>query len=138
MIAASASCWKSMRNAICLAFFALGVFAQETQLQRVTLATNLVEPIQLSIARDGRVFFGERHGAVKVWDPKSGSSEAIGQLEVFTGPEDGLLGLALDPGFLTNHWLYLFHSTPGVFENQVSRFAVENGKLDLESRKTLL
>src|SRR5437763_198892 len=86
-------------------------------LQKTTLATNLFEPIQLSIAKDGRVFFGERHGAVKVWDPHNSSTETIGQLEVFTGPEDGLLGLALDPGFLTNHWIYLFHSTPCVFEN---------------------
>jgi cytochrome c len=119
---------------------AAGASAAETNFhfQKVVLATNLTEPIQLSIAKDGRVFFAERHGAVKVWNPANNSTEAIGQLEVFTGPEDGLLGLALDPGFTTNHWLYLFHSTPGVFENRVSRFDVRDGQLDLDSRKTLL
>ena len=108
------------------------------EFQKVTLATNLVEPIQLSIAKDGRVYFGERHGAVKVWTPKSGEVKTIGALEVFTGPEDGLLGLALDPGFLTNHWLYIFHSTPDVLENRVSRFTLSGDELDLSSQKILL
>src|SRR3954471_19133392 len=85
-----------------------GATAVEGHFQKVVLATNLVEPIQLSIAKDGRVYLGERHGAVKVWNPKNGATETIGKLEVFTGPEDGLLGVALDPGFLTNHWIYLF------------------------------
>jgi cytochrome c len=104
----------------------------------VVLSTNLLEPIQLSIARNGNVYFGERHGAVKVWKPDTGTTVTIAQLSVFTGPEDGLLGLALDPGFLANHWLYLFHSTPGILENRVSRFAVHGDTLDLASQKVLL
>src|SRR4051812_12148194 len=115
-----------------------GATAVEGHFHKVVLATNLVEPIQLSIAKDGRVFFGERHGVVKIWNPQSAATETIGKLEVFTGPEDGLLGVALDPGFMTNHWIYLFHSTPGVLENRVSRFSIVDGKLDLESSKTLL
>lgn len=112
--------------------------AQNTHFKRVTLATNLAEPIQLSTAKDGRVFFAERHGAVKAWSPSDNTNLTIGQLEVFTGPEDGLLGLALDPNFLTNHWLYLFHSTPDILENRVSRFTVADGKLDMASQKILL
>jgi cytochrome c len=111
--------------------------APASQFQITVLATNLDEPIQLSIASNGDVYFGERHGAVKVWKPQ-GETVTIGKLQVFTGPEDGLLGLALDPGFLTNHWLYIFHSTPGVLENRVSRFTVTNQTLDLTSEKVLL
>lgn len=112
--------------------------AADGHFQKSVLATNLTEPIQLSIAKDGRVFFGERHGGLKVWDPKSGATDTVGKLEVFTGPEDGLLGVALDPGVLTNHWIYIFHSVPGVLENSVSRFSIVDGKLDLVSRKPLL
>ncbi len=110
----------------------------DSSFRKVILATNLTEPIQLSIARDGRVFFGERQGAVKVWRPDSQQTLTLGQLKVFTGPEDGLLGLALDPGHLTNHWLYVFHSTPGILENRVSRFTVDGAVLSLESEKVLL
>ena len=106
--------------------------------RRVVLATNLDEPIQLSVARDGRVYFGEHHGAVKVWKPDTQETLTVGHLSVFSGPEDGLLGLALDPGYLTNHWLYIFHSTPGILENHVSRFTIENEVLSLASEKILL
>lgn len=106
--------------------------------RRAVLATHLDEPIQLSVAQDGRVFFGERHGAVKVWKPETQATLTLGRLSVFSGSEDGLLGLVLDPGFLTNHWLYVFHSTPGVLENRVSRFTVNGDQLDPSSQKVLL
>lgn len=127
----------------CIGFAADSTNANTTPLpdshfRKVVLATNLFEPIQLSVAQDGRVFFGERHGAVKVWNPADESTTTMGQLEVFTGPEDGLLGLALDPGFQTNHWLYLFHATPGVLENRVSRFTIVSNALNLSSQKILL
>jgi cytochrome c len=121
-----------------LMLFIAALTVRAGDFQKVTLATNLFEPIQLSIAKDGRVFFGQRNGAVKVWLPDSGETRLVGELKVFTGPEDGLLGLALDPGFLTNHWLYIFHATPGVLENRVSRFTLKNEQLDVDSEKVLL
>ena len=33
-------------------------------------------------------------------------------LNVYTGDEDGLLGIALDPDFATNGWVYLYYSPP--------------------------
>lgn len=106
--------------------------------EKLVLATNLTEPIQLSVAKDGRVYFGERQGAIKVWEPQTGDTKTLGTLTVFSGTEDGLLGLVLDPGFLTNRWLYVFHSLPGVLENRVSRFRLENEILDLNSERILL
>src|ERR1043165_9563814 len=117
---------------------AAGPVPDESHFRKAILATNLNEPIQLSLARDGRVYFGERHGAVKVWRPGTQETATVGRLDVFSGPEDGLLGLALDPGFLTNHWLYIFHSTLGVLENRVSRFTLDEDVLNLASEKVLL
>jgi glucose/arabinose dehydrogenase len=51
-------------------------------------------------------------------------------LDVYTGQEDGLLGLALDPDFEQNGWIYLFHSPPGEELNRVSRFTYENENID--------
>lgn len=106
--------------------------------QITVLATSLSEPIQLSPAADGRVYFAERTGTIKVWQPTTQITVTLGRLTPQTNLESGVLGLALDPGFLTNHWLYLFHSTPGVFENRVSRFSVNGDALDLASQKILL
>jgi cytochrome c len=105
---------------------------------KTILSTNLTEPIQLSIAKDGRVFFGERGGAVKVWEPGSNETRLVGKLDVKPGPEDGLLGLALDPGFLRNGWVYIFHSAHSVLENHVSRFTIAKDQLDVGSEKVLL
>ncbi len=105
---------------------------------------SLKDPMELSVARDGRVFFIQRSGIVSVIEPGSTNSTEVGRLNVFSGLEDGLLGLALDPKFTENHFLYLFYSVPETTkdangkkagENRVSRFTLQNGKLDLSSEK---
>lgn len=107
-------------------------------LSRTVLLSGLREPIALDVASDGRVFVAERPGDLKVWQPGAAMARPTGHLDVFTGPEDGLLCLALSPGFATNQWVFLFHSTPGVLENRISRFTLTNGVLDAGSRQTLL
>ncbi len=102
------------------------------------LATRLSEPIALDVSASGEVFLAERRGELKIWDPQTSTLRTAGHLDVFTGPEDGLLCLALSPGFATNQWIFLFHSTPGVLENRVSRFTLTNSVLDVASQKILL
>jgi len=106
----------------------------------------LVDVMEIAVARDGRVFLAERAGTIKVLVPTGGHAEPIGHIEVFTGLEDGLLGLALDPDFARNHWLYVMYSDPVTVtnvaglksgENRVARFTVTDGKLDLASEKIL-
>ncbi len=96
------------------------------------------EPISLDVAGDGAVYVAERRGGLFRWDPVTGNVREFGRLEVFTGPEDGLLGFVLHPGFITNHWIFAYHSTPGVLENRLSRFTVTNGVLDAASHRILL
>lgn len=119
-------------------YLLLGTLPTRGELVRTVLGTGLHEPIALETVADGRVYFIERRGAVKLWQPDSGTIRTLGTLKTFTGPEDGLLGLALHPGFVTNGWLFLFHSTPGVPANLVSRFTVHDEVLDLDSQKILL
>jgi cytochrome c len=124
--------------ALALAVGLLPAAVAAGSLQRTVLAPGLTEPIAHDVAADGRVFLAERPGHLKVWDPGSGELRSAGHLHVLTGPEDGLLCLALSPGFATNQWVFLFHSTPGVLENRVSRFTLTNGVLDAASQKILL
>ncbi|TDC48364.1 ThuA domain-containing protein [Jiangella ureilytica] len=95
--------------------------------EKVAIDTNTRFPSELDVAGDGRVFFiemGERRQAttpanLKVIDPGTQTTTVVDTLDVYTGiatgnaQEDGLLGLALDPSFDTNNWLYLFRSVPG-------------------------
>ncbi len=106
----------------------------------------LVDVMEIGVAKDGQVFLAERAGTVKVLKPGTVHAEPIGSIEVFTGLEDGLLGLALDPKFGENRWIYLFYSDPNTQtntaglksgENRIARFTLKNGKLDRSSEKIL-
>jgi glucose/arabinose dehydrogenase/type 1 glutamine amidotransferase len=134
------------------------------------------EPHGLTIAPDGRVFsigrggpmtggptpitdwndpnIGKGFGTVHVWDPETGKSTQIANLDVFGnkggGPEsnkteEGLVGITLDPRFATNNRIYVYympHSsidrTNRVGRRTISRFTLKDGKLDLSSEKVLL
>src|ERR1041385_3331230 len=51
-------------------------FAETTatnEFRKVVLAQKLNDPMELSIAPDGRVFFAERSGALKIWKPDTQS-----------------------------------------------------------------
>ncbi len=107
----------------------------------------LADVMELAIAPDGRVFYVERAGTIKVWKPYRKSSVTLGKLPVFHELEDGLLGVTLDPKFEKNGWIYLFYSEPQTHRddlgnkigtNRVSRFTVEGDALDLASEKVLV
>lgn len=111
----------------------------DANFQKVVLDPDVLNPMELAVAPDGRVVFVERGGAVKIYNPVLGATSLAGQLDVYTGGEHGLLGLALDPDFQTNHWVYLFWSPAGVASDQrLSRFTIVGDQLDMASQKTLL
>ena len=105
------------------------------------------DPMELAVAPDGRVFWAERAGAVKMWKPDSQTTVEIAKLKVFDGLEDGLLGITLDPNFAKNGWVYLNHSTPETKKDEkghksgvirVSCFTLAGEKLDMASEKQVL
>ena len=107
--------------------------------EKVTLDSNTNNPMELDIAPDGRVFYVERDGRLRIVKPDTGTTVTAGTLPVFTGNEDGLLGITLDPGFATNHWVYLYYApNGGAARNLLSRFTVTGDTLDIASEKVLL
>jgi glucose/arabinose dehydrogenase/type 1 glutamine amidotransferase len=94
----------------------------------VTLDDQTLDPMELSIAADGRVVFVERGGLVKMWEEGRGT-RVIGTLSVNAGIEDGLLGVALDPAFMENGWVYIYYTPLGLdgagrAVNRLSRFTL--------------
>ncbi|WP_208297325.1 ThuA domain-containing protein [Actinophytocola oryzae] len=113
--------------------------SQDTSFEKVTLDDNTSNPMMLDIASDGRVFYIDRLGDVKVVQP-GGSVATSAHMDVFTANESGLLGMALDPDFATNKWIYLYYS-PNTAESvdQLSRFTVNtDSTLDLASEKVVM
>ena len=102
-------------------------------------ATDLDEPMEVDLLPDGRILFVERPGDFHVYDPTTSQLSTIATLDVHTGHEDGLLGLAVDPNYSSNNWIYLFYSPAGEEAKQhVSRFNLVDNQLDLSSEKVLL
>src|SRR6266571_3798379 len=68
--------------------------------------TGLNFPVSLSLAPDGRIFFTEKDtGIIRIIQPNGTllPTPFATVTPLFNGGEAGLLGLALDPAFTTNH-----------------------------------
>ncbi len=115
---------------------------EEDRFTKTVLSNDLNEPMELAIAPDGRVFFTERKGNFYMYDPSTRKTKLIREFPVFweTKYGNGLIGLALDPNFNKNQYLY-FYNTPisDTPKQHVSRFTLlDNNTLDLASEKILL
>ncbi|RIQ29641.1 ThuA domain-containing protein [Jiangella rhizosphaerae] len=110
----------------------------EASFEKIALDDNTANPMELAVAPDGRVFYVELGGTVKIYEPDTGAVKVAAQIPVHRGNENGLLGIALDPDFETNQWLYLFYSAPSPEVQHVSRFTVDGDELDLASESVLL
>ena len=88
------------------------VFAQEYPdlgVKVEVVADNLEIPWSIAWAPDGTVFFTERSGHVKVIQDGVVFEEPILSLDV-GGVEGGLLGVAVDPNYTENHFIYLYYT----------------------------
>ncbi len=77
------------------------------------VADGLVEPTDVAFAPDGRIFVAERGGRIRlVRDGVLQPAAAATLVDVTTVGEGGLLGLAVDPEFQRNRFIYAVHTTP--------------------------
>lgn len=74
-----------------------------------TVADNLEVPWAIAFSSDDRIFVTERIGHLRVIENGHLNPEPVTILNVGT-VEGGLLGLALDPDFEQNHFLYLYYT----------------------------
>lgn len=107
----------------------------------VVLTGDLTDPMEIDITTDGRVFIIEWAGAVKIWEPDTNEMRVIGWIPVDKIIEDGLLGMALDPNFDQNNWLYIYYSPiakEGKPFNRLSRFTYDGRMIDMDSEVAML
>jgi cytochrome c len=139
----------------------------EGNFQKVTLNDFPGEPMSLAVLPDRRVLHTARTGEVFIHDPRTGLNRLAADVPVYAHDEEGLQGIALDPDFGRNHWVYLYyspplntpsddHSTPGVNEGdapltgtpadwepfrgvmRLSRFQLRGETLDLPSEQRII
>lgn len=98
--------------------------------------TNLEVPWAIAFAPDGRLFINERAGRIRVFDDGVLDPQPWATVDInrFT-QEGGLMGLALDPQFEQQPWVYICYTTfvGGNIANRVSRLQkVEGGGVNEE------
>ncbi len=118
---------------------------EENRFTPMVLAEKLNEPTELAVLPDQRVLFIERGGAVHLYNPAKRGLAKIATIAVSTTyttgdrAEDGLLGLAADPNFASNGFIYLYYSPAGPDpKNVLVRYTMKGDTLDLSSARVLL
>jgi glucose/arabinose dehydrogenase len=126
-----------------------------TDWTRTVLTTQVQDPTDLDVAKDGSVVISERTGTIKVWK-QDGSLITAGRIPVSANvsltevgedqlEEGGIHGLLLDRDFLRTRKVYIRYSVPnsvkkngeGVF--RVSTFTLSKAyKLDLKSERKVI
>src|SRR5262249_7346360 len=93
------------------------------------VASGVSNPTAMAFAPDGRLFVCLQGGQVRVIQNGVLLATPFLSVTVDSGGERGLLGLAFDPDFATNHFVYIYYTaTIPVTHNRVSRF-VANGNV---------
>src|SRR5437762_9638195 len=103
-----------------------------------TVATGIASPTAMAIAGDGRIFVCSQSGALRVIKNGVLLAAPFVTLSVDSLGERGLLGVALDPNFALNHYIYLYHTVPGTpSNNRVVRFTA-SGDVALAGSRVIL
>ena len=76
-----------------------------------TVVSNLEVPWSMVWAPDGRMFFTERPGRVRVYEKGQLTAAPVLTIaDVEDSGESGLMSMALHPDFATNRWIYLAYT----------------------------
>ena len=98
-----------------------------------TVATGLEAPWEIAFLPDGRALVTERPGRVRLLsrDLKL-REEPVAEVDVSALGESGLLGLAVDPRFKRNRFVYLYRTAQT--GNEVLRYRLEGDRLEEDAR----
>jgi glucose/arabinose dehydrogenase/PKD repeat protein len=125
--AGRAALGRTMAGLLATAALALGpaaparaqLFPNNFQAMDIAPTATFVDPVGLAFAPDGRIFVAEKRGQVQILESAGGSPPTYTRrampfldlgAEVLDNADRGMLGIALDPYYATNGYLYLAYS----------------------------
>lgn len=101
------------------------------------IATGL-DPTTMTLAPDGRIFIAEKKGQILIVRDREVLPDPFLVLTLDNSNERGLSGIALDPNFEENNYVYVYYTVLGVSHNRVSRFTANDDLAIPGSEKVLL
>ena len=90
-------------------------FPDQSRFQKVTLNDRPGEPMSLAVLPDGRVLHSARTGEIRLHNPRTGTNNIVTDMKdapqgLYQHDEEGVQGIAIDPGFEENRWVYVYYS----------------------------
>ena len=93
------------------------------------VATQLDSPVGMAVAPDGRVFVAQQGGDLRVVENDALVAAPFVAVPTTANDEEGLLGVAVDPAFASNHFVYVFYTvTAPTRHNRIVRYTA-NGNV---------
>ena len=103
-----------------------------------TTISGLSNPTAMAIAPDSRIFICQQGGALRVVKNGTLLATPFVTLSVDATGERGLLGVAFDPDFLVNQYVYVYYTTSASpVHNRISRFTA-NGDVAAAGSEVVL
>lgn len=90
---------------------------------KVQLAKGLKNPTAIAFGPNGDIYIAQQKGAILLYRGGAVQATPVITIPADTGTETGVLGLALDPNFATNGYMYVAYTTVDL-HSQLSRFTV--------------
>ena len=105
----------------------------------------LTEPTELAVLPNLDILVSQRRGEFLIYKNATKTLIDAGKLDVYSktsvpnvNAEEGLLGMALDPNFAKNQYVYAFYSPIDKSVNRLSRFKLVNDKITTATEKVIL
>ncbi len=105
----------------------------------------LFEPTEMAILPNLDILITQRRGEIMLYKNETKQLKQVGFLNVYwktsikgVNAEEGVMGIAKDPNYSKNNWIYIFYSPVESSVNRLSRFTFSNDTLDLASEKVIL
>ena len=97
----------------------------------VTTGINSPTTMAFAPASDGRVFVCQQDGNLRVVKNGQLLPTPFLSIPVNKDGERGLIGVAFDPNFLTNKYIYVYYTLPSGANNRIVRYAASAGNPDV-------
>jgi len=122
-----------MKRHVCITVLvlALQLSVLHAAFEETVFVGGLSTPTAMEWAPDGRLFVAQKSGALRVVKNGVLLSTPFVTVPVLTAGEQGLLGVAFDPGFQSNRFVYVYYTSSITTQNRVSRFTADSVNPDV-------
>jgi len=103
------------------------------------------EPTEMTILPNLDILILQRRGEIMMYKNETKKVKQVGFLKAYfkasvpgVNAEEGMLGLAKDPNYAKNNWVYIYYSPADTSVNRLSRFTFKNDTIDNKTEKIIL